>query len=638
MQESHNFKALLTEMEQYIEDYIIDRGLAYYEQGLVKDVQIKEPWVHATVPGNYGNYKVKIHLTDFSKSQCNCPYDDYCKHMAAVVYYAVRTCAGQPDDGELAGVSRTGAAHVVGADDTGTIIQQSNQQPEKILLKRLKNMENDDLLATITRLIEIKPDIQETLRLILNERERTADLHSDRVSRMELYSSLAYHQKRFPAVLKECEFLFTEIDPADEDNYRYRYRYNDYDDTTMWDFTEGLEILNRYGQELLQMVTAEHFISGTVGLLVTMRALAEWIVKYSEEYDDNELEESCLEFEGYLSEALGRVRNYQINDTVAQTFLLELIDWIILQCNTIDDLPAWTPVLNYCIPELRYFLHLKERITGPDKNFLRSTHLHDEWVRQALASWWVDLCLSFDQEEEAKQTAGIVEGSSQFGSSIMYSFVRYYEKLERWPEAVIALKDIINNDARNNPNNYRWIVHLCEKSGDRQGMKEWYEKWFLFYPDLELFKQNTALIEDDANKEAKTQLWLEALEAKKEYRLLISIYLSQGDIDKAWFEFIRHKDRIQTDGPAASELFLAMKKHEPARLISVYSQLALNNISAKNRPAYARAAGWMKELKEVCGSSGNEKIWVDFHGRIMREYYRFHALMDEIRTAGIGQP
>jgi len=43
----------------------------------------------------------------------------------------------------------------------------------------------------------------------------------------------------------------------------------------------GLERLHRYGQELLKLVTAEHYISGTVGLLVAVMGLEEWSEKYT---------------------------------------------------------------------------------------------------------------------------------------------------------------------------------------------------------------------------------------------------------------------------------------------------------------------------------------------------------------------
>lgn len=634
MKEHHDFKLLLNEMNKYIRDYIADRGLAYYEQGLVENVRIKEPWIHATVLGNYGDYEVQVHMTDFSKSRCGCPYDDYCKHMAAVVYYVLRECA-QPGYSEPAGFSRKGAS---GGTGTSEILeQQPDRQPDKTFQQHLQNMNKDDLLETITRLMEIEPTTEETLRLILTERERNADLLSDRVRLLGLYSSLAYHQKRFPFILKECESLFTKIDTADEDNFnRYGYGYYDdeYDDITVWDFTKGLEILRRYGEELLKMVTAEHYISGTMGLLAAVTELEDWSANYEDEFGESELIDFCSEYEDYLWEALERVRDYQLRDPQAQTFLQELIDWVVLQCKKLDDLPAWTSVLNNCIPDKRYLWHLKERIIKLDRDFLQSARLDDEKHHSILVSWWVELCLSLGIEEEAKQTAGILEGSSQSEASIVYSFIRYYEGLERWPEAIVAMQTILNTGSKINPHDYQRIIRLYEKTGNTQGMKDWYEKWFLSYPDFDLFKQNTALIENDADKEAKIQRWLEHLEQNKEFILLINIYLN-FDIDKAWTVYLKHKVLLRVDEPVILKLFKTMKSNAPAKLIPVYRELALNNISNKNRSAYARAARWMKDLREVCGLSGNEETWTAFHKKIMTEYRRFRALMEEIRAAGI---
>lgn len=629
------FPSLLMEMDRFIQGHIIARGLAYYEHGLVENVRIEEPWIRANVSGNYGDYKVRVHLTDFSKSRCDCPYEGYCKHMAAVVYYATREGAGQPGASETAGVLRAGAADETGVGDVaGNAGREPNPQPADGLTQQLKSMKKDDLLDIITRLTEIDPSLRETIRLVLVERQRTKKLHSDQVRRMGLHSALAYYQKEFPAVLKECESLFTEIED-EAGYYGYGGRYDDDADVTEWDFTKGLERLDRYGRELLKLVTAEDYISGTVGLLVAVTGLEEWSADYGDEYGDNELTEACSDFEDYLREAMERVRDYQLHDPQAQTFLQELIEWIVCQNDQLEALLPWTSVLNHCIPEPWYLWHLKEQIMKIDQDFLRSARLQDEEDRESLASWWVELCLSLDQEEEAKQTAAMVEGSSQ---SVAYSFVKYYEKLERWPEALSAMQNALDASPRVTPHDYQRIIHLCERSGDREGMKDWCEKWFLSHPDLDLFKRNADLIEPDADKEAIIQKWLESLRQKNQYKLVIGIYLYLGDLDKAWSEFVKEKDRFYMNEPPLFTLFKEMKSHEPAKLIPLYQDLALKNIGHRKRSAYARAARWLKELKEVCVLSGKDREWTAFHGKIMTEYRRFRALMEEIRAAGLGQP
>ncbi|OPX87679.1 MAG: hypothetical protein A4E53_02391 [Pelotomaculum sp. PtaB.Bin104] len=628
-------KPLLMGMDLYIPDHIIDRGYEYYQQGLVEEVRIKEPWIYATVLGNYGDYSVHVHMSEFNKSRCDCPYEGYCKHMAAVVYYVTEEYADKPGYSEPAGSPCACATDETGAGVAEAAAQQPKLQLDNDLAQRLKSMEREDLLETIEQLMETSPSLQEMIRLIILERERTANLHSDKVRQMGLYTSLAYYQKEIPAVLKECESWFTEIemDDDDEDDYwEYGYRHGDETSAAEWDFTMGLDKLHRYGQELLKLVTAEHYISGTVGLLVAVVGLEDWSAKYEDEYSESELTDGCLDFENYLWEALELVGQYQFHDPQAQTFLQELIEWIVNQCKQLDDLIAWTSVLTHCVPDLRYLWHLKKRIMLLDKDFLLSTRLRDERHRRILVNWWVELCLSLNQEEEAKRTASIVEGSFQSDTSVAYCFVRYYERRENWHEAVKALQTILNASSRSNPHDYQWIIRLCERSGNELGVKDWYEKWFLAHPAFDLFRQNVAIISNDADKEGKIQKWIDFMSHQKEYTLVIGMYLYLDDIDKAWAAFVKHKGQIQMDEPLLIKLFREMKNHNPAKLIPLYRDLALKNISRRERSAYARAARWMKDLQEVCALSGKETEWTTFYGRIMTEYRRFRALMEEIRA------
>lgn len=76
---------LLHDITKWIPKYIMDKGYEYYEEGHVEDVEIQDKKVFAFVTGNAGNYEVIIDLEDFTESSCECPYENLCKHMAAVV-------------------------------------------------------------------------------------------------------------------------------------------------------------------------------------------------------------------------------------------------------------------------------------------------------------------------------------------------------------------------------------------------------------------------------------------------------------------------------------------------------------------------------------------------------------------------
>lgn len=69
---------------------ILERGLDYYNRGLVEDFNQGDDFIAATVEGNSA-YDVVIDLEDgeILAMNCECPYaeeGDYCKHMAAVLF------------------------------------------------------------------------------------------------------------------------------------------------------------------------------------------------------------------------------------------------------------------------------------------------------------------------------------------------------------------------------------------------------------------------------------------------------------------------------------------------------------------------------------------------------------------------
>ncbi|MED1557100.1 SWIM zinc finger family protein [Bacillus paramycoides] len=114
---------LLKDITKWIPKYIIDRGYEYYEEGHVEDVEIHDKKVFAFVTGNAGNYEVIIDLEDFTESSCECPYENYCKHMAAVVY-------------EIQGAG------------------------ESTVKEQLKGLEKDELLTVLNRLLQSSKNVQ----------------------------------------------------------------------------------------------------------------------------------------------------------------------------------------------------------------------------------------------------------------------------------------------------------------------------------------------------------------------------------------------------------------------------------------------------------------------------------------------
>ncbi|EMJ6440835.1 MULTISPECIES: SWIM zinc finger family protein [Bacillus] len=114
---------LLKDITKWIPKYIVDKGYEYYEDGHVEDVEIQDKKVFAFVTGNAGNYEVVIDLEGFSESNCECPYENYCKHMAAVVY------------------------DIQGAG-------------ESAVKEKLKDLEKEELLILLNRLLQSSKNVQ----------------------------------------------------------------------------------------------------------------------------------------------------------------------------------------------------------------------------------------------------------------------------------------------------------------------------------------------------------------------------------------------------------------------------------------------------------------------------------------------
>ena len=82
--------------------HIAERGLLYFQQGKVRDVQKTSAGRYRAEVFGSKNYSVWLKLDSdlyIKDGGCDCPYGWACKHMAAL-WYTVRaqTPEGQPDE------------------------------------------------------------------------------------------------------------------------------------------------------------------------------------------------------------------------------------------------------------------------------------------------------------------------------------------------------------------------------------------------------------------------------------------------------------------------------------------------------------------------------------------------------------
>ena len=75
--------------ELYFKNIILERGYDYYQMNAVEIINASNRSIDAKVIGSDA-YDVRINFKnrEIKSMYCSCPYYDYCKHQAAVLYYA----------------------------------------------------------------------------------------------------------------------------------------------------------------------------------------------------------------------------------------------------------------------------------------------------------------------------------------------------------------------------------------------------------------------------------------------------------------------------------------------------------------------------------------------------------------------
>jgi hypothetical protein len=93
-----NMYELIAEIRPYFDNTILKRGWAYYKEDAVLDIySISETKVAAEVSGS-SEYMVELDLAYFPASDCSCPYGDFCKHMAAVLFEVCEIIGENPKE------------------------------------------------------------------------------------------------------------------------------------------------------------------------------------------------------------------------------------------------------------------------------------------------------------------------------------------------------------------------------------------------------------------------------------------------------------------------------------------------------------------------------------------------------------
>jgi len=74
--------------ELYFKNIILERGHDYYQMDAVEILNTSKNAIEANVMGrNIYDVRISFKGDNITSMYCSCPYDDNCKHLAAVLYY-----------------------------------------------------------------------------------------------------------------------------------------------------------------------------------------------------------------------------------------------------------------------------------------------------------------------------------------------------------------------------------------------------------------------------------------------------------------------------------------------------------------------------------------------------------------------
>ena len=130
----------LNQFEQYIDETILKRGLAYFKDGSVNEPEEISPGCYEAIVGGSEDYLVQLKIVKDSITEysCDCPYDlgPICKHVAAVIFYLQQEFLDIKPKTPTNKTPRIKS--VVKAPKAKTVVQQVDEILEKVSHEELK--------------------------------------------------------------------------------------------------------------------------------------------------------------------------------------------------------------------------------------------------------------------------------------------------------------------------------------------------------------------------------------------------------------------------------------------------------------------------------------------------------------------
>jgi uncharacterized Zn finger protein len=174
-----------------------------------------------------------------------------------------------------------------------------------------------------------------------------------------------------------------------------------------------------------------------------------------------------------------------------------------------------------------------------------------------------------------------------------------------------------------------WLANRLNERGDLTDALELEVRLFWKYPNLEKYKRLRNLAKDLNTWETLRMHIIAELEKRKDFDLLISLYLHEKDIGNALATLEKMPERWG-DRTIYIEVAQAAKKQYPQEAVRIFNKEAERYINYRNRDNYSQAALCLHEIRDIYRGRSETQIWEKLISDIRTQYKNLPALQDEL--------
>ncbi|MDQ2786209.1 MAG: SWIM zinc finger family protein [Chloroflexota bacterium] len=250
----------------------------------------------------------------------------------------------------------------------------------------------------------------------------------------------------------------------------------------------------------------------------------------------------------------------------------------------------------------------------------------------------IERLLTLNRVEEAEHEAREVSDYHLLGLADRFVAHKQQDVAER----LIQERAATSQDSRVT----EWLMTYDATHGNDTGALELALKLFQIRPELAIYKEIRRLAGKIGTWETLHVKLLASLQQGDQTTLLVSIYLEEGELDRAIDCVLKPKKQHKAAGipfgypylsgsQTALTVAKAAEATRPKSAREIYQQHIESLIAGRNRESYRQACGYLVTVRELYDRLDDYEGWEQYLAGLREKYRTLRALKEELTTAGL---